>query len=109
MAVLTVRIHGAQLRCLLLGRSFLLGGWLPVLQGLVPLVSEFRLPVLVLLDLGDALADDLERLADLKVLQILVVVKVVSELEESVDLCLFVILLLLLGLGPSRFAALLRL
>ena len=78
-------------------------------DSIVPLVGDLLLPVLVLLNLLDSVANNLEGLLHLEVLHIFVIVEVVGELEQLIDFFFLLLLELLLSLGPRRFLALLRL
>lgn len=79
--------------------------------GLVPLLCHFLFPVGFLLDLLDTVLDDCERLSHFKVFHVFLVVKFVREFKQIVDFRLFVVFLLLFGVGPcrSRLGTLLRL
>jgi hypothetical protein len=70
-------------------------------SGLIPLLCDLLLPVLVGLDLFHSVLDDGEGLSNFKIFHELVIIEVVGKLQELVYFCLFVILLLLLGCGPS--------
>ena len=97
-ASFTVRVHTDGI--FVLGFSF----WSLLLfkgSGLVPFFSDLLLPVLVRLDLFDSVLDDGEGLSNLEVLHELIIVQVISELEQLVYFCLLVILLFLFGGGPS--------
>ena len=76
-------------------------------DSIVPLVGDLLLPVLVLLNLLDSVANNLEGLLHLEVLHIFVIVEVVGELEQIIDFFFFFFLDLLFGLGPSGLRALL--
>jgi len=77
-------------------------------SSLIPLLCDLFLPVLVGLDLFHSILDDGEGLSNFKIFHELVIVEVISKLEELVYFCLLVILLLLLGCGPSWLLTLFR-
>ena len=72
-----------------------------LLVGLVPLLGHLLLPVRLLSELIDTVLDDGECLAHLVILHVLLIVKLVSKLKKVIDLSLFSLFELSLGLGPG--------
>lgn len=73
---------------------------------LVPFLGHVVLPVDVLLDLVDAVLNNSERLSHLKVIHVLFIIELISELEQVVNLLLLLLLDILFGECPSRLGGL---